>query len=167
MTARSPASAEFQDAVAGSIARNGEAAVLFRLHAGAGTGSFEILGSLEAFNLRLSELPPRTGVIVFGDVQLSSRGTVDDGFVERALRSIADGTEWTLARLTRTVLGNQSWFHTCSGATLAELESALRDSEFWGEQVAFGAEPDWLEDSETVFSAVIPDPDGTARTGVY
>lgn len=140
---------------------------MFRFHAGAGNRSFEFFRSLEAFNHRLSELAPRTSVIVFGDIQLPLRGVVDERFVERALRSVADGTEWTLARLTRTIAGSQSWFHCCSGTALAELESELRDAEVWGEQVALGPEPDWSEESDTVFSAVIPDPDGTARIGVY
>lgn len=166
-TVRSTEDAGFQSATASAIARNGEVLAMFRFHAGAGSRSLEFFTSMDDLNRRMAELPPRTSVIVFAEPQFHWRGRVDEHFVSTALRDIADGTDWWLVRLTKTSAGSQSWFHDCSGNTHEELNTELRDEFCWGERVAVGHEPDWLDDSDTVFSAVTPDSDGAVRIGVY
>lgn len=167
MTIRSTAHPEFQDMVANWIGGDGEVLALFRFHAAAGRISFEFFVSLDDFNNRLSELLPRTSVIVFGERQLPLRGLVNEAFISAARQSIADGSDWILVRLTQTTAGSHSWFHDTGGNSHEELESELRDEFCWGEMVALGPEPRRLEDTDTVISAVIPETDGAVRVGVY
>ncbi len=166
MPERSTANTEFRRRIADAIARNGEVLALFRFHAAAGSRSLEMFVSLEDFDERLSELPPRTSVIMFGEPQLPLRGMVDEQFVSAALRSFPDESDWLLVCRGKTTAGSQSWFHHCFGDSHEELEEELRER-CWGEEAAIGREPDWREDSDTVFSAVIPDDDGTVRVGTY
>ncbi len=153
--------------VANWIGRDGEVLALFRFHAAAGSISFEFFVSLDDFNNRLSELQPRTSVIVFGERQIPLRGVVDEAFISAARQSIADGSDWIVVRLTQITAGSQSWFHHTGDNSHGELESELRAEFCWGEMVAFGPEPDWFEDTDTVISAVTPETDGTVRVGVY
>lgn len=166
MPARSVEDPEFRRAVVNALARNGEVLALFRFHAAAGSRSLELFVSLDDLDSRVSELPPKTSVIVFVKPQIPLRGTVDEQFVSTALRSLADGTGWLLVCLEKTFAGGQSWFHDCPGRSQEELEQELRE-QCWGQAVAIGREPDWSTDSDTVFSAVTPDDDGIARPGTY
>lgn len=167
MTAQPTSHPEFQKKTADWISANGEVLTLFRFSHAAGSKSFEFFDSLNDFNNRLAELPPRTSVIVFGEPQLPLRGVVRDEFVSAALECIDEGTYWLVVRLSKTTLGSQSWFHHVIDDSLEELEAELRDEYCWAEMVAVGPEPDWLHDTDTVISAVVPERDGTVRIGVY
>ena len=149
------------------IETNGEVFALIRFHASAGAKSFEFYHSVDAFQGRLQELPPRTCITIFGSRQLPLRGKVDEEFIRQALALVPEGSEFLLVALKRTTVGDGSWFHNAAGESHAELLEALRDDNCNGKEIAVGTYPLWLEDNEAVISAVVPAKDGSVTTGAY
>jgi len=149
------------------IEASGEVFTLIRFHASAGSKSFEFFHSLDAFTGRLRELQPRTCVTVFRSRQLPLRGQVDEEFIRQTLVLIAEGTEYLVVTLERTTMGATSWFHDAAGESHAELIEDLRNEHCYGKQCAVGSYPPWLEDNESVISAVVPKDDGTVIPGIY
>ena len=75
---------------------------------------------------------------------------------------VPDGAEFLVVGLVTVRDGTMSWYPKSAGETHEELRESLRDQ--YGERVAVGPYPPWLED---VTSAVIPNPDGSVTVGVY
>ena len=142
-----------------------EILLLIRYSHMAGSKDFEFFSSFEALTERLTSLPPRTCVIAFRRRQLPIRGVVDDNFVTACLSGIPDGSEFVVAESTRRTVGGVSWLDFGAGESHAELREVLDDSR--GRAVAAGLYPPWLEDSDVVISAVVPDEHGVVTTGVY
>lgn len=157
--------AVFQSTVASWIAEKHEVLAMIRFHAAAGSKSFEFFDSFEAFRTELGQLPPRACVTVFRERQLPVRGRVDADFINQALASIPDGTEYLLVGLELITVGKAWWFYDSAGETHAELSEELEGQ--FGQLVAVGPYPPWLEDNEDIVSAVVPDSDGSIHTGVY
>lgn len=147
------------------IDAGGEVLVLIRHHAAAGSKDFELFGSFPAFQSRVESLPPRTSIIVFRDRQLPLRGPVDAGLISAALTLVPDGIEWLVVSLLPTTEYVHPYFHHAAGETHAELREELEAQ--LGVPTAVGAYPPWLEDSESVISAVVPDGDGSIVPGIY
>ena len=142
-----------------------EVLLMIRYSGAAGSKRFEFFRSFREIAERMQELPPRTSVICFREPQLPLRGVVDDEFIAECLSRIPDGSEYLVVETTRRVYGQASWFHHGAGESHAELSEELEDAR--GRPVAAGAYPPWLYDTEDVISAVVPDADGTPRSGVY
>jgi hypothetical protein len=164
---RYPSAADetFLGRVAEWITARGEVLLLIQYSHAAGSKDFEFYDSVDAFRARLTQLPPRTRVIVFGGRQLPLRGRVDESFIRRAEELVPDGAEFLVVRLELVRYGTTSWFPKSAGESHEELQESLQD--LYGEQVALGPYPPWLEDGEDVTSALIPNPDGSVTTGVY
>jgi len=144
-----------------------EVFALIRFHAAAGSKSFEFFQSMDAFKNRLNELHARTCITVFRDPQLPLRGCVDEEFIQTALAAIPDGAEFLVVALELTTIGRASWFHDAAGVTHDELVEELRHDYCYGKQVAVGNYPPWLDESDSVISAVVPNGDGSVTTGIY
>jgi hypothetical protein len=157
--------APFRARTAHWIAERQEVLVLIRYSHSAGAKDFEFFGSVEAFDARLRDLPPRTCVTVFGEQQLPLRGRVNDAFIDQALALVPDGTEYVVVGLEQVRAGVCASYPHTSGETSVELREDLRESR--GKLVAVGPYPPWLEDGEEVVSAVVPNPDGSITVGVY
>lgn len=142
-----------------------EVLVLIRYSYAAGSKDFEFFDSMEAFDARLRELPPQTCITVFGEQQLPLRGRVNDEFITQALKLVPEGMEFVVTGLERVRYGDYAWYSHMSGETSAELKEDLHERN--GELVAVGLYPPWLEDSEEVLSAVVPNADGSVTTGTY
>jgi hypothetical protein len=142
-----------------------EALVLFRYSHAAGSKDFELFSSFEELSMRLSQLPVRASVIVFKPPQLPLRGVVDDDFIGKCLSCIPNGSEYLVLETVRRAYGRMSWFHHDAGTTHAELRSDLE--ELRGAPVAAGLHPLWLEDTDDVISAVVPDENGEVKRGIY
>ena len=142
-----------------------EILVLIRYSHAAGNKDFEFYSSFQSLLDKIRELRPRTCVIAFRQPQLPLRGVVDDLFIDRCLSSIPEGTEYLVAEMVRRVAGRASWLHHGAGMSHAELRDDLEESR--GTQVAAGLYPPWLEDTDDVISAVVPDEHGVVRSGVY
>ncbi len=122
---------------------------------------------MEAFKGRLQELRPRTCITVFRDQQLPLRGRVNEEFTRHALELVPDGTEFLIVALQKTAIGAASWFCEAAGESHGELVKELRGPNFYGKQVALGPYPPWLDDTNAVISAVVPDEDGIVTAGIY
>jgi len=144
-----------------------EVFALIQFHASAGSKSFEFFHSVDAFKSRFHELPPRTRITVFRDPQLPLRGCVNEDFIQKALAAIPDGAEFLLVALEMITMGKGSWFHDAAGVTHDELVEALRHDYCYGKQVAVGHYPPWLDQNDSVISAVVPNEDGSVTTGMY
>jgi len=155
----------FLGRVSGWIGDRDEVLALIRYSHAAGAKDFEFFDSAGAFRARLGNLSPRDCVTVFGRPQLPLRGRADESFVRQALALVPDGAEFLVVGLEPVRYGCASWYPHSAGETHAELRESLQD--LYGERVAFGPYPPWLEDGEDVTSAVIPNPDGSVTTGVY
>ncbi len=142
-----------------------EILVLIRYSAAGGAKDFEFFSSFQSLTDRVRCLPPLTCVIAFRQPQLLLRGIVDDEFIGRCLSSIPDGSEYLVVEATRRVYGPQSWFHYGAGVSHAELREELVESR--GLPVAVGLYPPWLEDTDDVISAVVPDEHGAVKSGIY
>jgi len=140
-----------------------EILVLIRYSHAAGSKSFEFFSLCQRLADRIQELPPRTSVIAFRQRQLPLRGVVDDEFILRCLSSIPDGSEYLVVETVRRV--SRSWFHHDAGISHVELRDDLEECR--GALVAVGLYPDWLEDTDDVVSAIVPDEDGVVRPGIY
>jgi hypothetical protein len=142
-----------------------EILLLIRYSHAAGSKDFEFFSTFEALTERLRSLPPRTCVIAFRQPQLPFRGVVDESFITTCLSAIPDGSEYLVADTTRRTAGAASWFHHGAGESHAELREELESLR--GHAVAAGLYPPWLEDTDDVISAVVPDEHGVVTTGVY
>jgi hypothetical protein len=141
-----------------------EILVLIRSSHAAGAKDFEFFTSFQDLSGRIGQLPPRTCVIAFRPPPLPLRGTVDDSFVAKCLSSIPDGTEYLVVETVRRVDGQMSWFHHGAGELHVELRDDLEQSR--GVPVAAGLYPPWLEDTDDVISAVVPDEHGVVSPGI-
>ena len=155
----------FQQTIRRWIEANGEILVLIRLHAGAGSREYEFFRSYAQFEARMKALPSRASVIAFRERQLPLRGKIDDAFIARALKLIPEGQPWLATALTPTVMGKVSWLENADGSTQAELRAELEGER--GREYAVGLNPPWIEDSEVVVSAIVPDKGGSATKGSY
>jgi hypothetical protein len=133
-------------------------------HAG-GSKDFELFTSFDTLSKRICELRPLTCITVFRQPQLPLRGVVDDNFIAACLSNIPDGSEYLVVETVRRVYGKASWFHHGTGESHAELLQELEDSR--GIPVVAGLYPPWLEDTDDVISAIVPDEHGVTRTGSY
>jgi hypothetical protein len=142
-----------------------EVLVLIRYSHAAGNRDFEFFLSFQDLSDRLCQLPPLTCVTAFRSPQLPLRGIVDDNFIAKCLAGIPDGSEYLVVETVRRAYGTGSWFHHGAGVSHAELRGNLEESR--GVTVAAGLYPPWLEDTDDVISAVVPDEHGIVRSGVY
>lgn len=142
-----------------------EILVLIRYSRAAGSKDFEFFSSFQVLSDRIRELPPLACVIAFKQPQLPFRGVVDDNFIASCLNNIPDGSEYLVVESVRRVYGRMSWFHHASGESHAELRGDLEDSR--SASVAVGLYPPWLQDTNDVMSAVVPDERGVVTGGVY
>ncbi len=164
---RSTDDAAFRSAVDGWIIDNGEVLAVIRFAGGAGSKSFEFFTSIDALIRRINELPPSASVTVIAERQLPIRGRVDDDFIQRALTSNRHGDEWLIVCLDQIKMGAASWYHDFAGDSNEEMATELRDEYCYGNRVAVGPYPEWLEDSKTVITAYTPNPDGSVAVGAY
>ncbi len=162
-------SSTFLTTVSNWIQENDEVLVLIRYSSAAGNKDFEFHTSFETFDAKLSMLKPRDSVIVFRERQLPFRGTVDPDFVRNALELVPEGIEWLLlcSKIREYSYENckYGYYPHKAGETHEELVESLH--EFDGAQIALGNYPPWLEDNESVISAIVPEPDGSMVVGVY
>jgi hypothetical protein len=142
-----------------------EILVLIRYSHAAGSMEFVFFSSVDMLSERLRRLPPRTCVIAFRELQLPIRGIVDDSFIANCLSSIPNGSEFLVVETIHRTAGRVSWFHHGAGTSHSVLREEL-DS-LRGHTVAAGLYPPWLEDSDDVVSAVVPDEHGVVTAGVY
>jgi hypothetical protein len=149
------------------IAEQGEVLALFRFSRAAGSRSWEFFSCFEAFQKRLAEQCPETCIIVFSNHDLKTRGIVDEAFISHAVSTFQEHADWMLVCLEKITLGKASWYHDNPIETRGELEDELRSEFCFGKTVAIGKEPDWLEEREGLISAVVPQADGTIKTGIY
>jgi hypothetical protein len=149
------------------IVQDGEVFVVFRIAYGAGSKWFEFFDDSGAFRRRIAQLQPADSVIVLRGSHLPLRGEVDDDLIAQAKKTIADGEDWLIVCLDQITMGKVSWFHDYPGNTHAELEEELRDDFCFGKRVAFGLEPPYGVDSDTVLSAYVPNADGSVTRAVY
>jgi hypothetical protein len=61
--------------------------------------------------------------------------------------------------------GACSWFHQETGTSHKELRESLEEGR--GEVVMTGEYPQWLDDSDGIVTAYVPDSDGIVRPGAY
>lgn len=144
---------------------HGAVLALIRYSCTAGSRDFEFFGSFQTFSERLRQLPYSTCVTVFRQPQLPMRGVVDDAFIVRCLESIPDGSEYLVAETVWRAAGRVSWLHHGAGESHADLQNDLENCR--GAPVAVGLYPPWLHDTEDVISAVVPDENDLATTGIY
>lgn len=155
----------FRSTVSSWLAETREVLAIIRFNAAAGAKSFEFFDSVDGFERRLDELPPRACVTVLRGRHLPLRGRVDADFITQAMSDIPNETDYLLTALELTTIGKASWYHAAAGETHENLREDLNDQ--YGCLVAVGRYPRWLEDSATVISAVVPDADGSVHVGVY
>jgi hypothetical protein len=165
-TLRSSRDLAFLATIGDWIEARGEVLVLFRWPNAGGSKSFEFFRDFPAFMARLETAPRRTSIIVFREPQLPIRGLIDDELIRRAVDLVPESTEYLIAGLDLITMGKGSWYPDSAGETHQELIADLRD--WWsGQRVAVGRYPEWLEDSESVISAYVPDVDGAVRPAAY
>lgn len=165
MSYPSSTSEKFLATLTGWFQSQRELLLLIRYSHSAGSKSFEFFSSFETLRERLLRLPPRTSVIAFRQPQLPIRGFVDENFIARCLSSIPDGSEFLVVDLNLSVHGRASWYHHTEGERHEELRAGLEDLR--GRTVAAGLYPPWIEDTDDVISAVVPDENGVVTTGIY
>ena len=142
-----------------------EILVLIRYSHAAGSKAFEFFSTSEVLTQRLRGLPQRTCIIAFRQPQLPLRGMVDDTFIATCLSRISHGSEFLVVEMSRRAYGSASWFHHGAGESHAALREELESLR--GNAVAVGLYPPWIEDTQDVISAVVPDDHGVVTTGVY
>jgi hypothetical protein len=131
-----------------------------------GAKDFEFYSSFQSLADRIRALSRQTRVTAFRQPQLPLRGIVDDGFIANCLDTIPDGAEYLVLERVRRVDGPCSWFHYSAGESHVELREDLEGSR--GVAVVVGLYPPfWLEGTDDVISAIVPDEDGTVTPGAY
>ena len=141
-----------------------EILALIRYSHAAGNREFRLFTSFDDFSEASHQLPHLACVTVFRQPQLPIRGVVDDAFIARCLQSIPDGLEYLVIEKVRRMYGRMSSFHH-AGESHAELRDDLEECR--GAPVATGLYPPWLDDTDDVISAVVPDEHGVARSGIH
>ena len=139
--------------------------MLIRYSHAAGSKDFELFTLFATLSKRLRQLSPQTSVIAFRQPQLPLRGVVNEEFITKCLANISDGAEFLILEAVRKDFGRAAWFHHAAGESHIELReelACLKES-----PVAVGLYPPWLNDSEDVVSAVVPDEHGIVKPGVY
>jgi hypothetical protein len=155
----------FRDTIHDWITQDGEILAIIRFSHAAGAKSFEFYTDGVSLYTRLDKLPPKTCVVIVKEPAFPLRGKVDDKFINEAKSMIDDGEEYQIIGLELTKIGKASWYHEASGDQASELHEHLESVR--DEIIAFGKVPNWLHDSDTIISAVVPEPDGTVICGVY
>lgn len=155
----------FQVTIEQWLKRSSEVSMLIRYSSSAGAKDFEFFHLMEDLTKRLRELPSRTCVTVFRDLQLPLRGKVNDEFINSARNQIPNGMEYLIVGLKKIVEGNASRFIFLAGESHDELVEHLKD--YTGEEVAVGSYPSLLRDNNRIISAIIPENDGSVITGIY
>jgi len=165
MPYQSTGSKRFIDTVHDWIYQDGEILAIIRFSHAGGTKSFEFYTDMASFHARIDKLPPKTCLVIVKEPEFPLRRRVDDEFIKEAKALITDGDEYQIIGLELTKIGKASWYHEASGNQHAELCDDLESVR--GELIAFGKVPNWFKDSDTIISAVVPEPDGTVICGVY
>lgn len=147
------------------IETEGEILLLIRFPNMGGAKSWEFMTTFEQYEQRITQLQPRTSIIVFRNHPLPLRGVADAQFIEHALAMMHSGNEYVLVGLDLIERYGFTEYPTFYIDTQAELRESLADS--FGQRMAFGPYPDWLQDGEFVISAYIPDVDGTIHGAAY
>ena len=152
------------------IDTRGEVLALFRYPRAAGSKDFVLFDDAAVFQDKLNGLPANTNVIVWGDEQLTLRGRVDRGFIEKAIETIPNGAEYLVLCLDRTIHDyrpHHYWESSdySAGETHAELIGDLE--EYAGRRVAVGLWPPWPERDPRVIEAFVPDELGVITPGPY
>ena len=142
-----------------------EVLLLIRYHAAAGNKDFEFFSSFHALTERLNWLPIRTSVVAFKQPQLPFRGIVDDDYIAKSLSSIPSGSEYLVVETKLSAYDKSSVSRWSAGESHSDLRRDLEERR--GDSVAVGVYPPWLEDTENVISAYVPDEDGVVRPGGY
>lgn len=158
-------SPDFLSAVEPWFQAGSEIVLLLRYAYAAGNRDVELIVGLDAFRERMKNLASKTSVTVFRDHKLPLRAVVDDLFIARCLAAIPDGTEYLIAETVPKVAGGRSWIHYETGTSHTELLASLEDER--GESVLAGEYPPWLDKSDGVVTAYVPDADGVVRPGSY
>lgn len=165
MSYQSASSSEFLTVADSWIRSQREVLAMIRFSHAGGNRSYEFFDKFGAFEKRLEELPAKTCVIVFRKQQLPLRGVVDTAFIQEAKQLVQDGEEYLFTELNQTIEGKHSWFRNDSDDSHIQMADDLHES--LGARVAFGPFPPWIEDSDTVISAVVPQTNGDVICGVY
>lgn len=152
------------------INSEGEALLLFRYRAAAGSRDFMFINEMKLLETKLKELPAHTHVVLYGGHQLPVRGQVNDSFIQRVLGAIPNGSEYLVLCLEKTIYDyrpHHYWesFKDSAGESHAELIESLED--FRGRLVAVGLWPPWPDESELSFEAYVPDESGLIVPGPY
>jgi hypothetical protein len=142
-----------------------EILILIRYPYAAGNREFEFFLSFEQLQNRIRGLRQRTSIIAFRQPLLPLRGVVDDEFIAKCLEAIPETKEYLVVETVRRTAGKYSWFHDDEGISHAQLREALEECR--GATVAAGICPNYIDDSEDVISAIIPDDDGIVRPAAY
>jgi hypothetical protein len=142
-----------------------EILVLIQYSHAPGNKEFEFFSSFDTLANKIRNLPLRTSIVVFRQPQLPVRGIADEGLIASCLSCIPDGSEFLVLETVRRGCGEISCFHWEAGETHAELRDAPEIS--LGVPVAVGLYPPWLENTNEVASAIMPDENGSVRIGVY
>jgi hypothetical protein len=158
-------SPEFLSAVEPWFGAKQEILLLIRYPNATGNRDIELISTFDAFRVRIASLAPKTSITAFRDHTLPLRGTVDDSFVARCLSAIPDGVEYVIAETKPKVAGSHSWIHYETGTSHKELLESLEEER--GQSVVAGEYPPWLDDSDGVVTAYVPDSDGIIRPGAY
>jgi len=158
-------SAEFDELIRCWLADREEILVMVRFSHAAGNREYRLFRSIEDLRDWIATLPSRTSVIAFRNGSLSLRGAIDETLIARCLRELPEGSEYLVVHFEPWTAGRRTWFHYDSGTSHRELAADLRENP--GAEVAVGLHPDWLDDSEDVFEAIVPWQDGRIERGVY
>ena len=142
-----------------------ELLVMFRYPYAGGARDYELHSSIDSITHRLSAVQPQTSVIAFRDPQLQLRGTVTDDFINVALASIPEGTEFLIVETALTTYGAHSWYRNAAGTTHSELREELESC--MERPVILGPYPPWLEDGPDVISGYVPVATGLIKPGAY
>jgi hypothetical protein len=158
-------SREFLSTVKSWFGTRDEILLLIRYAYAAGNRDIEIISTAQDFAKRLAQLAPRTSITAFRDHTLPLRGVVDDAYIADCLATIPDGVEYVIVETKPRVDGACSWFHQETGTSHKELRESLEEER--GEVVMAGEFPPWLDDSDGIVTAYVPDSDGIVRPGAY
>ena len=142
-----------------------ELLVMLRYPNAGGTRDYELHSSIASITSRLSTVQAQTSVIAFREPQLQLRGTVTGDFINLALASIPDGTEFLIVETALTTYGAHSWYRNAAGTNHSELREELEAC--MERPVILGPYPPWIEDGPDVISGYVPDAAGMIKPGAY
>jgi hypothetical protein len=142
-----------------------EVLLMIRHPYSAGSKDFELHGSYKALKTRLRGLKPSTWVVIFRQPQLPVRGVVDGAFVKKCQECVVDGAEYLISERVPRTFGRSTWYQWCTGRSHAKMREDL--DKLHGCEVAMGAFPPWVKETNEVIHAVVPEEDGVVRPGIY